>query len=416
MNLPRWAPIPRYGRDVWLLGLAAALFTGGFLGMMQLLKVMYVLRLGFGPEFVGALFACGSLSFTFSSLPGAALGERFGPRRMLFIGGIVNVVGLAILPLTEFVPEGLRALWPLLVQVISSSGWSMLMVNMVTSLVAVTTPENRRGAYAMREALSGLGMFVGTLIGGMLPALFAGLLGLSTDQPAPYRYGLWVAVLVSLCGLLPLLWVRAVPHASRSRRARYSWKPLLPVLPLLACAFLHQGAVASCKAFTYAYMDREFLLPTAVVGSIASVGMFVAIPAALSSTGLARKQGSGFAMMIASWGLAGGLLVMGLIPHWVAAGVGTMAQFVLAALFVPAYQVMQMELADPEWRWLVAGAGNMCMSLGFGTISLTGGYIVAAAGYRQLFLLGALCALGAGTLMWHTLRRRAARLAPDPAP
>ena len=60
-------------------------------------------------------------------------------------------------------------------------------------------------------------------------------------------------------------------------------------------------------------------------------------------------------MIIASVALAGGLLIMGTIANPAAAALGTVAQFILSALFVPAYQVLQMETADPEWRWLVAG-------------------------------------------------------------
>ncbi|HHX43862.1 MAG TPA: hypothetical protein GX714_07750, partial [Chloroflexi bacterium] len=55
--------VPRYARDVWLLESATALLAGAHLGMMQLLKVLYILRLGYGPDYVGTVFASGALSF-----------------------------------------------------------------------------------------------------------------------------------------------------------------------------------------------------------------------------------------------------------------------------------------------------------------------------------------------------------------
>jgi predicted MFS family arabinose efflux permease len=403
----RLPSVKRFGLDVWLLGLAAALLTGGNLGMMQLLKVMYVLRLGFGPESVGVLFAAGSLSFSASSLPGAALGGRWGPKRILLLGGVINVLGMSLVLLTELVPIGWRPMWPALVQVVSSCGWSFLMVNMVTMIVAVTTSENRKSAYALREASGGLGMFFGTFFGGMLPAAFAGRLGLTLDHPAPYRYGLLVSVILALLGIIPLLFVRPAPPAPRiKRQGRPNLSPLLALAPILVAGYLNNGAVASCKAFAYAYMDQEFAIPTSVVGVISSVGMGLGVFGALSSSRLARARSSGHVMVLASAALAGGLLIMGTIAHPVAAALGTIAQFILSALFVPAYQVLQMEKADPEWRWLVAGACNMGMSLGFGTISLSGGYIVAAVGYRRVFLLGALFALASAAVMWSLLRRR----------
>jgi len=406
--------VKRFSRDVWLLGLAVALLTGGNLGMMQLLKVMYVLRLGFGPESIGALFAAGALSFSISSLPGAALGGRWGPRRALFLGGAINVFGLAMFPFTESVPMAWRSVWPVLVQLVSSCGWSLLMVNVVTLMCAVTSTENRKGAYALKEACGGLGMFLGTLIGGMLPAIFARPLGLTLDHPAPYRYGLVVAVILALLGIIPLLFVRSAPPApriGRQARGRLDMAPLLALAPLIVAGFMNNGAVASCKAFAYAYMDREFLIPTSVVGVISSVGMGLGVFGALSSSRLARGRGSGHVMIIASAALAGALLMMGAIAHPAMAALGTIAQFLLSALFVPAYQVLQMETAEPEWRWLVAGACNMGMSLGFGTISLGGGYIVAAAGYRRVFLVGLLFAVASAVVMWNFVRRHGERAA-----
>ncbi|MBM3188295.1 MAG: MFS transporter, partial [Chloroflexi bacterium] len=86
--------IPRHSRDVWLIAAASGLCSSAFLGMMQLLKVLYVLRLGCGPELVGTLFAAGALSFSLSSLPGGALGARFGPRRMMIVASLALAVGL----------------------------------------------------------------------------------------------------------------------------------------------------------------------------------------------------------------------------------------------------------------------------------------------------------------------------------
>ena len=63
---------------MWLLSLATGLINAGYLSMMGLLKTIFVLRLGYGADFVGTLMAAGSLSFALSSLLGGILGGRFG--------------------------------------------------------------------------------------------------------------------------------------------------------------------------------------------------------------------------------------------------------------------------------------------------------------------------------------------------
>ncbi len=403
----RFLSLPHYERDVWLLSGSSALIAGGWLGMMSLLKVLYVLRLGFGPEFVGTLYATGSLGFMLASLPGGALGGRFGARRVMIIGAVLNIIGMAILPFTEAVPPSLRTFWPLLVQVISSVGWSLVMVNQIAAMMAFTTMENRRGAYAVREALAGFGIFVGVLLGGILPGLFAGLIGSTVDHPMPYRYALWVPVVTAAAGLVPLLMIRPIEVVRSSTRGRKEMPPLLPLLLLAAAGFLNNGAVSTCRAFGTAYLDRVFVLPPSVIGAVSSIGMALAVLCALSGPRLARRhrRGSGQVMIVASFGMVASLLVIGLGPHWSIVAVGIIGVLALAAMWMPAYQVLQMELATPEWRAVIAGAASTSMSLGFGMMSLSGGYIVAAVGYQQLFLIAAVLALLSGLVMRYATRQ-----------
>jgi MFS family permease len=74
-----------------------------------------------------------------------------------------------------------------------------------------------------------------------------------------------------------------------------------------------------------------------------------------------------------------------------------------------------MESVEPRWRSLAYGAVSMAMGFSFGSVSLVGGYIVAAAGYRVVFLLGAgFCAPGSA-LMWTILNRQDVKLPTVPA-
>jgi MFS family permease len=68
-----------------------------------------------------------------------------------------------------------------------------------------------------------------------------------------------------------------------------------------------------------------------------------------------------------------------------------------------------MELVESKWRSLAYGALSMGMGLSFGSFSLAGGYIIAAAGYRTLFALGAGLSIAGGVLMWAILRREGVR-------
>jgi predicted MFS family arabinose efflux permease len=386
----------------------SALGSGAYLGIHQLLNALYVLRLGFGPQSVGTLSAIGALSFSCASLLGGILGARIGTRSMMLLGVAINLVGMALLPLTQWAPIHWWFAWLVLAQIVSSTGWSMQVVGVIATMAAATEPATRRGAYALREAGAGLGMFTGALLGGILPQWIAGYLGVSTESPVPFQYALWGSVLLGAMTLLPLRLIRPAPALSRAATGHVPFRMTRSFLLLLACGFATNAAHAACKTFAAVYMDTTFQLPTSVIGAVTSAGLLIAIVAALGSARMGRRRSSGQMMIIGAAGILASLLVMALIRHPVGAMAGIVGVYGILGIWRPAYQALQMDVARPEWRSLISGASAMGMSLGFGSMSLGGGYIVTAAGYTSVFGAGAAAALVsallAALLTWANAR------------
>ena len=117
------------------------------------------------------------------------------------------------------------------------------------------------------------------------------------------------------------------------------------------------------------------------------------------------SHSNGWTLMVTTLGMAICLVPLALIPHWAVAGVARLGTLILSAIWMPALQVFQMELVDAQWRSLAYGAVSMGMGFSFGLISLLGGYIIAAVGYRSLFALGVGLCLAGTVLMWGVLRR-----------
>lgn len=399
--------MPRFSRNARLLIAISGVFAVSFYGVITLLRVLYILRLGHGPEYVGVFGAAGAFTYMAMSLPSGALGGRFGSRQIMRLGGIIAVLGMIILPLAEFVPAWARGLWPIASQVVTIAGWSMLNVNLVPALMAATTAQNRNSVYAVNAALRGLGTFLGTIFGGMLPGLFAGALCQTLDAPGPYRCALWVGAALGLAGLIPLSQVGQVkqikPREQSRARGRF---PLLPVALVVLHVYLSHAGWATCQAFFNAYMDAELHLSASSIGFITGAGQFVAILAPLLAPRLATRRSNRWTLMITTLGMGASLLPLALIPHWTAAGLGRLGVLVLSAIWMPALQVFQMELVHPEWRSLAYGAVSMAMGLSYGSASLAGGYIIAATGYRSLFLVGASLSAAGALMMWGILKRR----------
>jgi len=58
-----------FGRDVNLLLLATGILAISFFGIQMLLKILYVLHLGYGPAYLGMFNAAGALGYMAMSLP-----------------------------------------------------------------------------------------------------------------------------------------------------------------------------------------------------------------------------------------------------------------------------------------------------------------------------------------------------------
>lgn len=397
------------GRDARLLLAVSGMLAVSFFGVQMLLKVLYVLRLGYGLEFVGWFNAASAFTYMGMGLPSGALGNRYGTRAIMGVGSLAIVAGMCLLPLAEQVmgatPCAAQGAWLIGAHMVLTAGWSMFNVNLAPALMAATTAQERGSAYALNGALTGLGSLLGTVFGGMLPDWFARWLGQTLDDPSPYRLGLWVSAVLSVAAIVPLIWVRSAAAVATTGEARpHSPFPLLPVAWMMLYIYLRHAGWATCQAFYNAYLDTDLCLPVSTIGLITGVGQFAAMIASLLTPRLAARRSHGWMLIMTTLGIAVSLILLAW-PHWTAASGGVWGVLVLSAVWMPALQSFQMEFVSAEWRTLAYGAVSMAMGLGFGSISLGGGYMAAAWGYRSLFLLGAGLSVAGAAVMWGITRR-----------
>jgi MFS family permease len=396
--------IPSLGEfreDTRLILIASGIFSVGFFGIQTLLKVLYILRLGYGLEYVGLFTATPALTFMAMSLPSGAIGNRIGLKPAMVMGGVFTTAGMLLLPLAEAVPPWAADAWPIFTQMALTTGWAMFSINMVPALMAATTTRTRDDAYALSSMLRGLGTFFGTVVGGLLPMMFAVLLGQSLDGPAPYRWALLVGALFGVVGLVPLLRVRNVElEPVDAETERHGNFPTLLVAIVVLHVFLIHGGIATCQSFCSAYMDTDLHLSAAAIGLLTGIGQFAAVLAPVMMPVLAARRSNAWTMMMAAVGTAVFMLPLALIPNWFAAGIGRLGVLALAAIWMPALQVFQMGAVDRHWRSLAYGTVSTGMGFSFGAISLVGGFIAASWGYSSLFMMGAVMAAMGAAVMW----------------
>jgi MFS family permease len=200
-----------FSRNVRLYLITAALigFTA-FGGIYSVLLNLYLLRLGYGPEFVGLVNAAAWLGFAMFSLPAGALGARWGSRRAMIAGLSLALVGFGLLPVAEFLLVALQDPWLLATYMLGFLGLALYIVNGSPFLMAATSPEERNHVFAIQAELWPLAGFTGSLAGGLLPGLFEATLGGSLGHPEPFRYSLLIATPLLFLGILAIRATREV--------------------------------------------------------------------------------------------------------------------------------------------------------------------------------------------------------------
>ncbi len=423
--MPTLFPHVRFSRDVRLYLIASALF--GFVlfgGIYPLLYNLYLLRLGYNTQFVGWANATGAFSFALFSLPSGVLGGRWGSRFTMVVGICVAVAGFGLLSQAELIPLVARKSFILSTYSLGVIGIALFIVNGTPYLMGITLPEDRALVFAVQAALMPFSGFVGSMLGGILPAYLAEMLHVSLAQPAIYRYTLFIGALCLIPAVFALLATGDV-RVERKREAEYnpglararpgfdrsSMGSNAPDLPLAAMvvtslvSILHVAGEAAARTFFNVYMDEELNVDLSLIGMQIAGGQLIAVPAALSlpffSARFGIRRTVGMVTAIATLFL----LCMAWFTNWLVAGLCFVGIIAMTALRRSAFAIFHQELVPVRWRTAMSGTVAMMSGMGYSAMALGGGYLIPAAGYSSLFLTGAVLT-GMGVLLfWICFQR-----------
>jgi MFS family permease len=411
-----------FSRDLRLFLVTAAIVGLAWDGMRTVLLNLYLLRLGYGPQSVGLINGVGALAFALLCLPAGTMGRRWGSRNMLIAGASLMTAGFWLLPLAELLPEAWRTGWLLATSVLTNLGLALYLVNGLPFMMDATEPEERNHAFSVHMALAPLAAVAGSLAAGLLPGVFANLLGLPLEEAATYRFPLWLAGLLLVPGVVALLatrsaegqWIQTTPPSTPA-----SWDSRAPSGLFIAIALimaLRFGSRGGVVTFFNVYMDEGLGVSTALIGALVATAQLLSVPAALAAPLLAMRWGNARTIFWGTIGMALCTLPLALIPHWAAAGLSFASSTPLFALTTGPIRVFSQELVAPRWRATMASAFMMGAGLAFSAASLVGGYAIVALGYNVLFLVGAGLAAVGGVLFWAWFRVPRGQMAHQPLP
>lgn len=390
-----------------------AALSGGVWGV---LANLYLLRLGYGPEFIGLANFVIMATTGAASLPGGEIGRRFGMRRTIAWSATASGVLFGAFVAAWLVPAPIRAGWLIGTAFLAGIANGVQFVCYTPLLADLSTEGQRGNIFSIGFALSTSLSLFGALLGGILPGLAAITFATSADGAPAYGVSLLVAMATLLPSALLVLWAReprtAARHADGSRPlaaagAEMGLRPtraLLGAGAVMFCSWLGLGTVVT---YWNVYLDQSMHLATTAIGSISAITQLVAIPVSLAAPLVMARLSPRRTYPLALLGIAVSIAVLGLAKGPIVAGLAIVTRFAFFSISSPTFATYSQSIVPPRWRGTMAGVVNTAYAGGFSVIALVGGYLVAGAGFGALFAVGAaMVALAAG-LYWLLMGRRA---------
>lgn len=407
--LCRRLPYNQQARRFFMMAVAIGFVIDG---VYAVLLNLYMLRLGYDARFIGQVNSVGLLTFALVSLPAGILGTRWSSSQMLRAGLGSILLGTFLLPLAEYSPAGWQEGWLIVTYALILAGFSLFFVNAAPFLMRTVESEKQTHAFALQTALLALAAFVGSLFGGTLPGLIAGFFNFTLDDPEPYRYTLMLMSLVIFAAFCVALTLAKPPEQSSDESAKkdensgYKYRlggfttAVMMLIGLMSLIrFLQVAGLATTSVFFNVYLDTQYAMSPSTIGIIASIGRLIAVPTVLLAPRLINRTSISSVALYASLGTVLCLLPIALAPYWWAASIGYISAVSMTNLRFAAFIVYIMGLVPKHQQPVIAGAGEAAAGLSFAFMALGGGYLVTWAGFRELFLLGAILS-GLGTLLF----------------
>lgn len=385
-----------------------------YLGIYLIAVNLYLLRMGYGPEFIGVVTGSGIASYSFTAFISGYLFRRSSVAGLIVNGVFLIIVGLIGIAYTDLMPAGARIPWVLAANAVAWMGGGFFGVGRLPYLAALAPRQTRVVLFSI-ERLMGIGLaFAGGLAVTVVPGLTAGLLGTTLDDPAPYR----VAILLAPAGLIPalVLFARAARKAPpvgepirdprvAPRRRFVPASPRTMILILSVYTVLFNFAGTPPLYFFNVYLDEGLAVSPALIAFVMGVARLGSLPATFLLPVLTRVMSLGVLLVVIALGLAVALVPLALVPNPLVAALSFLTCSLLLAVFEPVFDLYRMEVVPTSMQTRMAGTTQTATYGAQSAAGFAGGYIAVAMGYPVLFFGGTLLAFAAAMILGPALRR-----------
>lgn len=367
----------RFSRQLWLY-LASAFSFGLAQAFTALFLNFYLRSLGLGAEWQGLINALPALTLAALSLPAVALARRISNAHTLKLGALLSLVGLVLLALAG--GAGLAIVGAL----VQGAGAALSVVAGGPFMANNSDERSRVTLFSVQSALMTGAGFLGNLLGGRVPEVYAAATDTAPDGVGALRAALLVAAALQLAGLLPVLALKPTggPRApGRSLAVRDKGTMARLVAPNVLVGL---GAGATIP-FLNIYIEGKFDISYAGLGTLFAWASLATAATALLQPLLVRRLGPLQAVLLVQASSLPFLAMLGFAPSlWMV----TAALFTRGALMNaagPVYSAYAMSALPEEDRPMYSAVNTLAWDTGWAVSSLLSGVVRGALPFGTAF-------------------------------
>jgi MFS family permease len=402
---------PQLPRDVWLLQLGGVMNSFGN-GILLPFLVIYLHDVrGFGLGISGVIVAGSAAAQLSAGAFAGPLVDRFGAKRILGGGLVLQAVGIGLLPFVR------RPWEALLLIAIEGAGSAGFWPSQSTLIARLTPPHRRHAAFAQQRLTMNLGIGIGGLVGGVIA---------DVSHPTTFTV-LFLVDAATFLAYVAVLTLIADPGAGDSEsESKASYREVLRdglFIRLWTLNFLFVAAGYSLINLVPPFTRDHAGVTEQQIGIFFFVNTAVIVIAQLpiSRAIEGRRRMRALALMPLLWAVAWLLLDAG--TYWLDATGAFIAVTIALGIFGigecfhgPAHQALVAEIAPDRLRGRYFAVHSLSWGLA-GTVGpAVGGFILASRPFALWPLAAAVCLVAAsGAVAVERRVPEADRVIPLPA-
>jgi MFS family permease len=383
-------------------------------GIYQVIFNLYLVDAGFNAAFIGRAISMHGIGIAAAALPAGMLADRWGRRRTLILGALLDGLGMAVR--TNVLHPGVI----LGAGFVSGVGQSLLAIAAAPFLTENSTTRERVHLFSAFFANTLVAGVIGSLIGGWLPVgLHALPLAMRPDSLHAFRITLSVGAMFALIASIPLIRLGPLQETSvHHGREPIPAGAMRKLVPIALNSFLIGVGAGLVIPFMNLYFATRFQCSSGQIGLFFSIAQICTAIAALLGPVAARRFGKLRAAI--------GSELMSL-PFLVTLGAEQQLPIAVGAFWIraslmqastPLLQTFIMEALPPALRARSTSLANLVWNAGWAVSATLAGVAIQKFGYAVPFYITAglyFCAASSFYLAFRRMPETAAAKEAEPA-